>query len=78
MKKRYTLLYYQGQDNQWYWRILASNKKIVADGSEGYSSKSNLLRAVKRLKCLNFEFILVKELVKDSDEESLFEKYFNI
>ena len=46
MKKRYTLLFYQGEDSQWYWRMLASNKKVVADGSEGYSSKSNLLRAV--------------------------------
>jgi uncharacterized protein YegP (UPF0339 family) len=83
MKKRYTLLFYQGEDSQWYWRMLASNKKVVADGSEGYSSKSNLLRAVKRLKCLNFDYILVRELVIETpedpnDTESMFRKYFGI
>lgn len=67
-------MYYQGQDNQWYWRLLASNKKIVADGSEGYSSKSNLLRAVKKLKCMNFEFILVRELIEDNPEEGVLVK----
>lgn len=64
MKKRYTLLCYQSaEDLQWYWRLLASNKRIIADGSEGYASKSNLLRAVRRNKALNFEFITVREEV---------------
>lgn len=72
MKKKYTLWYYEGQDNQWYWRLLASNKKVIADGSEGYSSKSNVLRAVKKLKCFNFDYILIRELVV----EEMPNKYF--
>ena len=36
-------------DIQWYWHIRARNGRIIADGSEGYDSKGNALRAVKRL-----------------------------
>ena len=73
-------MYYQGEDSQWYWRLLASNKKVVADGSEGYSSKSNMLRAIKRLKCLNFDYILVRELIvkESSDDDAMVRKYFSI
>lgn len=73
-------MYYQGEDSQWYWRLLASNKKVVADGSEGYSSKSNMLRAIKRLKCLNFDYILVRELIvkESSDDDAIVRKYFSI
>jgi uncharacterized protein YegP (UPF0339 family) len=81
MKKRYTLLYYKGEDDLWYWRLLASNKRIIADGSEGYSSKSNILRAIKKIKCLDFEYILIRELVVEETpdtDDSLFKKYFNI
>lgn len=34
---------------RWYWRLRASNGKIVADGSEGYSSKSAAQKAVRRI-----------------------------
>jgi uncharacterized protein YegP (UPF0339 family) len=81
MKKRYTLLYYKGEDDLWYWRLLASNKRIIADGSEGYSSKSNILRAIKKIKCFDFEYILIRELVVEETpdtDDSLFKKYFNI
>lgn len=36
-------------DTQWYWRYRAKNGKIIADGAEGYSSKSGAARAVKTL-----------------------------
>jgi uncharacterized protein YegP (UPF0339 family) len=29
----------------WYWRLRAGNGKIVADGAEGYLTKSNAKRA---------------------------------
>jgi hypothetical protein len=32
----------------WYWRLRAANGKIIADGSQGYASKSNAKRAVRR------------------------------
>lgn len=80
MKKKYTLLYYQGENELWYWRLLASNKKIIADGSEGYSSKSNIMRAVKKMKCLNFDYILVRELIVEEapDDDAMFRKYFSL
>jgi hypothetical protein len=34
---------------RWYWRLRTRNGKTIADGSEGYSSRSNVRRAVKRL-----------------------------
>lgn len=38
-----------GAPRLWYWRLVAGNGKIVADGSEGYASKSNARRAVRTL-----------------------------
>lgn len=38
----------QGKDGQWYWTRHAKNVKIVADGGEGYSTKSNCTRAAKK------------------------------
>lgn len=37
----------------WRWRLVAKNGKTVADGAEGYSTKSNCMRAVRRIKWLN-------------------------
>lgn len=64
MKKTYTLLYYIADNNLWYWKLFASGKKIIATGFIGYENKTNLLKSVKRMKVLNFEHILVRELVK--------------
>ena len=40
---------HRGMDGQWYIRLRARNGKIVADGGEGYASKSNAKRAAQRL-----------------------------
>lgn len=32
----------------WYWRLRAKNGRIVADGAEDYSTRSNVRRAIKR------------------------------
>lgn len=39
---------YQGRDGQWYWRAKSFNGVTVADGAEGYASRSNARRAVVR------------------------------
>ena len=36
----------------WYWHCVAANGRIVCDGSEGYVSKSNAVRAAKRAAAL--------------------------
>ncbi len=62
VKKTYRLEYYQGKDTQWYFRVVRiKNSYIVLDGAEGYASKSNVLRAIKRLKCLDFSVIEIVE-----------------
>ncbi|WP_158589418.1 YegP family protein [Halococcus sp. IIIV-5B] len=45
-----TFEYYEGSDRDYYWRLRESNGKIVADGSEGYSSESNVKRAIENVK----------------------------
>jgi uncharacterized protein len=39
---------YQGVNRDWFWRLIAANGKTIADGSEGYRSKSGCRKAVKR------------------------------
>lgn len=71
MKRKYRLQYYQAGDAKWYWRLLSSNGKIIADGSEGYANKANLLRAVKKIKILNLEYLLVTGLPEKQEEQEL-------
>lgn len=33
---------------KFYWRLVAANGKTIADGSEGYASRSNAKRAARR------------------------------
>lgn len=40
---------YEGSDGDYYWRLQDGNGEIVADGSEGYSSKSNAKDAVENV-----------------------------
>jgi uncharacterized protein YegP (UPF0339 family) len=41
---------YKGRgQHPWRWRLVARNGKIVADSAEGYSTRSNLLRAARRI-----------------------------
>jgi uncharacterized protein YegP (UPF0339 family) len=36
-------------DGQWYWRLVAPNGQITATGAEGYTRKSDAIRAVVRV-----------------------------
>lgn len=49
MSFSYKMKPYRGKDGQWYIRTKSRNGKIVMDAGEGYSSKSNAIRA-----CLRF------------------------
>ena len=37
---------YRDAENEWRWRLVARNGKIIADSAEGYSSKMSALNAV--------------------------------
>lgn len=41
-----------------YWRLVAKNGKIVADGSEPYATRSNARRAAKRAKVLMAQAVI--------------------
>lgn len=43
------IVIFKGLTGHWYWRLCARNGKVVADGSEGYASKSNARRAARRV-----------------------------
>lgn len=38
--------YFQGQDYQWYWRLVDGNNQVVAIGGEGYSTEASVKRAI--------------------------------
>lgn len=40
---------YQDQAGLYRWTLVSNNGKIMADGSEGYSKRSNCVRALKKL-----------------------------
>lgn len=45
-----TIVCFKGKGRQpWRWKLIARNGKAIADGAEGYATKSNLARAVQRL-----------------------------
>lgn len=48
MAKQPTFEVYKAADG-WRWRLRAKNSKIVADSGEAYSSKSNCVRAARRM-----------------------------
>jgi uncharacterized protein YegP (UPF0339 family) len=41
---------YEDAADEWRWRLVASNGEIIADGGEGYASKSDAKRAVERVR----------------------------
>ena len=40
---------YKGSNGNWYWRLRDSNHKTIADGSEGYVSRDNVIAAVRNV-----------------------------
>lgn len=63
MKNNYIIELFNPRKRSWYWRLKSSrNGKIVADGSEAYTTKSSVVRAVKRLKTINFAALEAKEV----------------
>jgi len=49
-KRGFKLEVYQSDANSdWYWRLLARNGKVIADGSEGYVSLANAMRAARNV-----------------------------
>ena len=45
----YTVKPKRGANHKWYWHMVAENGRIVADGSQGYSTKNGCERAIVRM-----------------------------
>jgi uncharacterized protein YegP (UPF0339 family) len=43
---------YKDGKGEWRWRLIAHNKKIIADSGEGYIKRSGARKAVERVKAL--------------------------
>lgn len=43
-------VYRSALSKRWYWKLFASNGRVVADGSEGYAKKGHALRAARRVR----------------------------
>jgi uncharacterized protein YegP (UPF0339 family) len=41
---------YQDSQNQWRWRLVASNNRVIADSAEGYWNKDDCLRGIALVK----------------------------
>lgn len=46
---RYRLEIYADAAGQHRWRLVAPNGRIIADGAEGYATRSNAVRAAQRV-----------------------------
>jgi uncharacterized protein YegP (UPF0339 family) len=48
----YTLEIYEDVAHEWRWRIVHRNGKVIADGGEGYATRSSAIRAARRLRLI--------------------------
>lgn len=58
--KRYHIEYFEAKKG-WFFHIRKGGH-ILLDSGESYSSKSNCLRAIKRLKCINFDVCTINQI----------------
>lgn len=45
--------FYQARDGLWYWRLKASNEKVIARGVESYATSTNVRQAIRRVQKAN-------------------------
>lgn len=38
---------FQGQNNQWFWRLVAGNGQIIAIGGEGYVNRADAVHGIQ-------------------------------
>lgn len=41
---------YQDKSGEWRWRLRSSNGQLVANGGEGFASRSNVIRALESVR----------------------------
>lgn len=53
---------YKDKSAKWRWRMIARNGLIIADGSQGYSRKSSVDRAIRKLLSNVFELYMQRDV----------------
>jgi uncharacterized protein YegP (UPF0339 family) len=46
----YFILFRSEKNNQWYWSLNADNHETIADGAEGYATRSTALHGISLVK----------------------------
>ena len=63
-KPLYALEYFEGKDKQWYWHALCiKNGLVFADGTESYSTKGNVKRALSRTQIFDQCVCVIRERI---------------
>lgn len=50
---KYTGNVYEGKNGDWYWKILAKNGNIIANGGEGYKNRNVALKMLNNILTAN-------------------------
>jgi uncharacterized protein YegP (UPF0339 family) len=58
MKPAYTLTVYQDKAKLYRWRFKHRNGKTMADSGEGYATRSNAIRAARRLRRIAVDAVI--------------------
>lgn len=53
MKRHCKVETYADAAGEWRWRLVAGNGEVLADSGEGYASRGNLRRALRRMTSLD-------------------------
>jgi uncharacterized protein YegP (UPF0339 family) len=44
------IIIFRDEKNEWRWRLIAKNGRIVADSGEGYKRRAAILRTIERIR----------------------------
>lgn len=61
MPKQPKIQFWHGASGLWYIQVRAANGEIVLDGAQGYSTKASCKRAVKRIKNIVSDAVVIDE-----------------
>jgi uncharacterized protein YegP (UPF0339 family) len=60
---------YKDGNGDWRWRLLANNKKVIADSGEGYRKRSECHKAVDRVRRLVACAAVIEVLHKPDEQD---------
>lgn len=52
-----TIEIYKDKKGDWRWRLLAKNKRVLADSAEGYKRKASMFKILNKIELGNWDYI---------------------